>query len=71
MFKNVKTKSLALLSVASAVMVAAVPASADIAADIAAAQTAGTTNVGLAITAVVAISALVMGLGLILSLLRR
>lgn len=71
MFKNVKTKTVALLSVASAVMVAAVPASADIAADISAAQTAGTTNVGLAITAVVAISALVMGLGLILSLLRR
>lgn len=71
MFKNVKTKTVALLSVASAVMVAAVPASADIAADISAAQAAGTTNVGLAITAVVAISALVMGLGLILSLLRR
>lgn len=48
-----------------------VAAHADIAADIAAASTAANTNVDLAITAIVGIAALVMGLGIILSLMKR
>ena len=66
--KNFLKKS-GLVAVISTVVAA--PAFADIAADIAAAQTSGTTNVGLAVTAVIAIAAVVLGVGIVLRLLSR
>ena len=50
---------------------AAVPAFADISADIGAAETAGVSNVTLAVGAVIAIAAVVLGVGIIRGLLSR
>lgn len=65
-----KSKAGQGLAVVTSVAVSGL-AHADIAADIAAASTAANTNVDLAITAIVGIAALVMGLGIILSLMKR
>jgi hypothetical protein len=70
-FGLLKSRTFKSSAVVVSLLAAASSAHADIAADIAAAGAAGETNVGLAITAVIGIAALVMGIGVVLSLLKR
>lgn len=56
---------------AVASVIAAASAHADIAADIAAAETSGISNVTAAAGAVIAVAAIVLGIGIVLSLLKR
>lgn len=66
--KNFLKKSGLVAVISTAV---ASPAFADIAADIAAAQASGENNVTLAVTAVIGIAAVVLGVGIVLRLLGR
>lgn len=71
MFIVLKSRTAKSAAFVTSALLAASAAHADIAADIAAAQATGETNVGLAISAVIGIAALVMGIGVVLSLLKR
>lgn len=70
-FAVLRSKGFKVASVFSALAVASTAAHADIAASIGTAQAEAETNVGLAIVAVIAIAALVMGLGIITGLIKR
>ncbi|HSX51506.1 MAG TPA: hypothetical protein VLF09_11140 [Cellvibrio sp.] len=70
-FAIARSKGVKVAALGSALMLGATAAHADIAAEIAAAQTSGETNVSLAIAAVIGICALVMGLGVVISLLKK
>jgi hypothetical protein len=70
-FVLLRSKGVKVVAAVSASMVAASSAHADIAADIAAAQTSGISNVTLAVGAVIAVAAIVLGVGIVLSLMKR
>ncbi|WP_331346818.1 hypothetical protein [Cellvibrio sp. UBA7661] len=70
-FAVLRSKGVKVAAAGSALMVATTAAHADMATEIAAAQTAGEGNVTLAIAAVIGICALVMGLNVVISLLKK
>ena len=70
-FSVLRSKGFALKTAVLAGSFAAFPALADISADIGAAETAGVSNVTLAVGAVIAIAAVVLGVGIIRGLLSR
>jgi hypothetical protein len=70
-FTVLRSKGIKVVSAVAAASVFATPAFADIAADIGAAQTAGVSNVALAVGAVIAIAAVALGVSIIRGLLSR
>jgi hypothetical protein len=70
-FTLLRSKAVKIGSAVAASFAVVSAAHADIAADIAAAESAGTSQVTLAVGAVVAICALVMGLNIVIGLLKK